>query len=94
MVLIRAVRHLHRGGVGQLSSAARQWIAFHLEYLLFGLERALLTDRQWYRYTVWRNQRGVDAAADPRELRYVDPDRITHKSPWQTHFCLRKFGAV
>ena len=94
MVLFRAVRHLQRGGFTELRSVTKRWIAYHLEYLLFGLERAILTDRQWFRFTVWRNQRGVDAAADPRELRYVDPAEITRKSPWETRFCFRKFGAV
>lgn len=94
MVLYRAVRHFRRGGLERLLPAARAWLSYYLEYLLFGLERALLTDRQWFEYTVWRNQRGVDAAADPRELRYVDPDAIRQKSPWQTQFCYRKLGAV
>ncbi|MUW13857.1 hypothetical protein GJ633_03640 [Halorubrum sp. CBA1125] len=94
MVLLRAMDHFREGGFERLLPAARQWASYHLEYLLFGLERALLTDRQWFEYTVWRNQRGIDAAADPRELRYVDPARIRRKSPWETRFCFRKFGAV
>jgi hypothetical protein len=94
MVLSRAIRHFRRGGLERLLPAAKGWLSYHLKYLLFGLERALFTDRGWFAYTVWRNQRGVDAAADPRELRYVDPDGIRRKSPWQTQFCYRKFGAV
>lgn len=94
MVLLRTLKHLRQGGFERLLPIARSWLSYNLEYCLFGLERALLTDRQWYRYTVWRNQRGVDAAADPRELRYVDPAAITHTSPWETRFCFRKFGAV
>jgi hypothetical protein len=94
MVALRAINHLRRGGFERLLPAARDWVEFHLEYCLFGLERALLTDRQWFRYTVWRNQRGVDAAADPRELRYVDPTEVQRTSPFETRFCFRKFGAV
>lgn len=94
MVLSRALDHFRRGGFERLLPVARRWLLFHLEYVLFGLERALLTDKQWFEYTVWRNQLGVDAAADPRELRYVDPAKIRRKSPWETRFCFRKFGAV
>ncbi|WP_435064298.1 hypothetical protein [Halobaculum sp. EA56] len=63
-------------------------------YAAFGVERALLTDRQWYDYTVWRNRRGVSAAADPRQLRYVDPTRIRRASPFNPRFCWRKLGQV
>jgi hypothetical protein len=94
MVLLRAIDHYRRGGLDRLLPIARRWLDYHLEYCLFGLERALLTDRQWFWYTVRRNQRGVDAAADPRELRYVDPVGIKRKSPFETRFCFRKFGDV
>ncbi|MFC5970835.1 hypothetical protein ACFPYI_05765 [Halomarina salina] len=94
MVVDRALRHLRQGGVEQLLSKTRDQLRFTGEYALFGLERALLTDRQWYEYTVWRNRRGVDAAADPRQLRSVDPARIQRTSPFETLFCFRKLGAV
>lgn len=94
MVLSRALEHYRQGGLDRLLPAVRQWLSYQLEHVVFGLERALLTDEQWFRYRVWRNQRGVDAAADPCELRYVDPVRIQRKSPWRTQFCYRKIGAV
>ncbi|MWG36624.1 hypothetical protein [Halomarina oriensis] len=94
MVLDRALAHYRKGGLSRLVSKARDQFAFSREYATFGLERALLTDRQWYTYTVWRNRRGVDAAADPRQLRYVDPRDIVHTSPFETLFCFRKFGSV
>ena len=94
MVVDRALRHYRQGGVERLLSKTSDQLAFTGEYALFGLERALLTDRQWYGYTVWRNRRGVDAAADPRQLRYVDPTRIQRTSPFETLFCFRKLGAV
>ena len=94
MVLDRAVEHYRQGGLRRLVSKTRDQLAFSREYVTFGLERALLTDRQWYEYTVWRNRRGVDAAADPRRLRYVDPNEVVHTSPFETLFCFREFGAV
>lgn len=94
MVLIRAIEHYRKGGLERLLPVAKSWLAYNFEYCLFGLERALLTDRQWFEYTVWRNQRDVDAAADPRELRYVDPSEIQRTSPFETLLCFRKFGAV
>ena len=81
-------------GLGGLLAGLESHLTYMFKYYLFGLERALLTDRQWFRYTVWRNQRGVDAAADPRELRYVDPTEIRRKSAFNSRFCFRKFGAV
>lgn len=94
MVLDRAVEHYRQGGLRRLVSKTRDQLAFSREYVTFGLERALLTDRQWYEYTVWRNRRGVDAAADPRRLRYVDPNEVVHTSPFETLFCFRKLGSV
>lgn len=94
MVLSRVRSHYRQGGISQLSRKTRDQVAFSTEHAVFALERALLTDRQWYDYTVWRNRRGVNAAADPRQLRYVDPNAIRHASPFQTLFCFRKFGAV
>lgn len=94
MILSRAIKHFRQGGLDRLLPMVRPWLEYNLEYCLFGLERALLTDRQWFWYTVWRNQRGVDAVADPRELRYVDPTEIRRTSPFETRFCFRKFGDV
>lgn len=94
MPLRRAIEHYRRGGMDRLLSKVRDQLNYGYQYAMLGLERALLTDRQWYRYTVWRNQRGVDAAADPRELRYVAPQRIERSSPFETRFCFRKIGAV
>jgi hypothetical protein len=94
MVVDRALSHYRQGGLDRLLRKARDQLRFSSEYALFGAERALLTDRQFYEYTVWRNRRGVDAAADPRQLRYVDPARIEHSSPFETLFCFRRFGSV
>lgn len=94
MVLSRALSHYRQGGLARLLRKTRDQLAFSAEHALFALERGLLTDRQWYDYTVWRNRYGVDAAADPRQLRYVDPNGIRRSSPFETLFCFRKFGAV
>ncbi|MFC6836722.1 hypothetical protein [Halomarina ordinaria] len=94
MVLKNVFEHYREGGLERVVSKTRDQAAFSLEHAVFALERAVLTDRQWYEYTVWRNRCGVDAAADPRALRYVDPSRITRSSPFETRFCFRKFGAV
>ena len=94
MVLSRALSHYRQGGLDQLLRKTRDQAVFSAEHALFALERGLLTDRQWYDYTVWRNRYGVDAAADPRQLRYVDPNGIRRSSPFETLFCFRKFGAV
>ncbi|WP_254537056.1 hypothetical protein [Halomarina litorea] len=94
MVVDRAIRHYRKGGLPRLLSKMRDQAVFSAEHALFALERAALTDRQWFEYTVWRNRRGVDAAADPRQLRYVNPAEILYTSPFETLFCFRKFGAV
>lgn len=94
MVIRSAVEHYRRGGIDQLSSRAYDQLDYTYRHGVFGVERALLTDRQWYEYTVRRNQLGVDAAADPRELRYVDPAAIQRVGPFNPRFCWRKLGAV
>lgn len=94
MVLRRVIEHYREGGLDRLLPMVREQLDYSYRYAAFGLERALLTDRQWYDYTVWRNQRNVDAAADPRELRYVDPAEIERVSPFDPRFVWRKFGAV
>lgn len=96
MVVHRALDHYRRGGMNRLIDMSKRQLDYSYRYGMFGVERALLTDREWYEYTVWRNQRGVDpeAAADPRELRYVDPQAIRRASPFNPRFCWRKLGAV
>lgn len=94
MVVHRALKHYRRGGLEGLLAKSRSKVAYEHQHLVFGIERAVLNDRQWYEYTVWRNQRGVDAAADPRELRYVDPTNIRRVTSFNPHFCWRKLGAV
>jgi len=88
------INHVREGEFGKLWSKIKRWTTFQLKYIIFGIERALLTDRQWFQYTIWRNRRGVKAAADPRQLRYVDPTEITRESPFESQFWFRKFGAV
>ena len=94
MAIDRALRHYREGGPSRLLSKTRDQLDYSYRYAAFGVERALLSDLQWYRYTVWRNQRAVDAAADPRELRYVPPESIQRVSPFNPRFCWRKLGQV
>jgi len=93
-MLRRAVEQYRQGGPTGLLRACRKRLRYTLRYAVFGVERALLTDRQWYEYTLWRNRRGVSAAADPRQLRYVDPTRIRRASPFNPRFCWQKLGQV
>ncbi|MFD1511698.1 hypothetical protein [Halomarina rubra] len=94
MVIDRALRHYRDGGVDHLLSKLRDQLDYSYRYGSYGLERAVFSDLQWYRFTTWRNQRGVDAAADPRELRWVDPEDIQRVSPFNPRFCWRKLGQV
>lgn len=94
MVVQQAVDYYRREGARTLLNKSEQWLKYRYKQYTFSLEKALLDDRYLYHYTVWRNQRGVDAAADPRELRYVNPMEIQRITSFHPHFCWRKIGAV
>lgn len=89
MVVHRPLDHYRRGGMSRLIDMAKRQLDYSYRYGMFGVERALLTDREWYEYTVRRNQRNVEpeAAADPRGLRYVNPEAIQRASQFNPRFC-------
>lgn len=89
-----AILYYDRGTPESLADALGKELRYRYQKRAFDLERALLSDRQLFRYRVWRNQLGVDAAADPRELRYVDPDAIRKETAFHPDFSWRRIGAV
>jgi len=89
-----SVSYFDRGRRETFGDRVGMYGRYRYQQFAYRLERVLLSDRCLYGYRVWRNQLGVSAAADPRELRYVDPAKIRKPTAFHPHFCWRKIGAV
>lgn len=89
-----AALYYDRGNGDTFGDWVGKWLRYRYQQGMFKLERSVLNDRQLYRYRVWRNQLGVSAAADPRELRYIDPMEVQKSTGFHPHYCWRKIGLV
>lgn len=77
-----------------MANAGKFLLHYYLQNYLDTIERRVLPDEYWLRYTVARNQRGVEAPADPIEMRYIDPEPVTYNTSFHPHLSWRKLGAV
>lgn len=94
MGLTESILYYDRGVREDFGDRVGKYARYRYQQYASKLEKRFLSDRHRYQYRVWRNQLGVDAAADPRELRYVDPTDVVKTTAFHPHFCWRKIGAV